>query len=132
MTYIENKIILESKFEIASKFIDNLESKERIQKGFNVGTNINLNFYLNNWFLFRIEFVGYDAIKINYKRRMIRNREIKSIDFLKVVRKIVENSNFKHKPDFYNETIIIGNVNSYYLELVNQAIDKYYEQVVAL
>ncbi len=130
MTYLENKIILESKFEIASKFIDNLESNERIQKGFNIGTYTNLHFYLNNWFLFRIEFVGYDAIKIDYRRRKVPNKEIKSMDFLMVVRKLVGKSNLKHRQDFYNETIIIRNVNSYYLELVNQAIDKYYEQLV--
>ena len=39
--------------------------------------------------------------------------------------------NLKHRQDFYNETIIIRNVNSYYLELVNQAIDTYYEQIVS-
>lgn len=130
MAYQENKRILESNFEIASLFIDNLQSHERIQKGFNIGTYTNLHFYLNNWFLFRIEFVGNDSIQISYKRRKVPNREIRSIGFLTGVRKIVGNSNLKHRHGFYNETIIIRNVNSYYLELVNQAIDKYYEQEV--
>ena len=43
MAYLDSKIILEKNFEMASKFIDSLESHERIQKGFNIGTSINLN-----------------------------------------------------------------------------------------
>lgn len=130
MKYRENKSILEENFELASKFIDNLGNSERTQKGFYIGTSTNLHFYLGNWFLFRIEFVGYDAIKFVYKPRKVSNREIKSMDFLMVLRKVVGNSSQKHRSEFYNDSIIIRNVNSYYLELVNQTIEKYYDQLV--
>lgn len=132
MTYLESMIILEKNFKIASKFIESLEGKERIQKGFNIGTSINLHFYLNNWFLFRIEFVGFDAIKIDYRRRNVPNKQIKSFEFFLVVKDIVKNSILKNHQDFYKETIIINNSNSGYFDLLNQSIDKYYKQVVEL
>jgi hypothetical protein len=128
MNYWENKSIIEKNFELASKFIDDLENNERRQKGFNIGIYTNLHFYLNDWFLFRIEFVGYDAIKFDFRPRKVPNKKIKSIDFLLVVRKVISESNLKQRRDFYEESIIIRNVNSYYLELVNQAIDKFYNQ----
>ncbi len=34
--------MLEKNFELASKFIDNLENSERTQKGFNIGTSTKL------------------------------------------------------------------------------------------
>lgn len=130
MNYWENKSIIEKNFELASKFIDNLENSERIQKGFNIGIYTNLHFYLYDWFLFRIEFVGYDAIKFDFRPRKVPNKIIKSTEFLMVLRKVVIDSNQKNKRDYYNDSIIIRNVNSYYLELVNQAINIFYDQAV--
>jgi len=129
MAYLDSKKMLERNFEKASDFFDNLISFERIQKGFNIGTDINLHLYLNDWFLFRIEFVGYDAIKIDYRRRKVLNRQFKSDQFLLVLIEIVKNSVFKNNRFFIQDTIIINKSNYQYLDLLNQAIDKYYDLV---
>ena len=132
MGYYENKAILERNFPMAASFIDNLENRDRIHKGFNIGTHTNLHYYLYDWFLFRIEFPGFDAIKVDYKRRKIPNREIKSLEFLEAVKRIVKNSSSKSRPDFYQDAIIIRKINSEYLNLLNLAIDEYYNQLVIL
>ncbi len=128
MKYKESKIILEQNFEVASKFLDNLESTERIQKGFNTGTSTNLHYYLNNWFLFRVEFFGHDAIKIDYRNRKIPNKISKSLDFFAVLKKLVANSNPQNHHNFYQEIIVINNSNKEYLELLDEATEVYYKQ----
>ena len=131
MKYLDNKKVLHDKFEKGSDFLDSLVSYERTQRGFYTGTDINLHYYFHNLYLFRLEFVGYDAIKIDFRPRNLPNNVvIKSMDFLSVVKDIVNNSNFKNNRSFIQDTIIINKSNHQYLDLLNQAIDRLYDQTI--
>lgn len=128
MEFENNKWTLAKNFEEASIFIDRLGNPDRTRLGFSVGTYTNLHFYLSNWFLFRIEFVAFNAIKIDYRRRKVPNRIIKSVEFHEVLKEVVKISDSRNHVAFYQDTIIINPSNKGYLNLVDQAIDLFYAE----
>lgn len=73
--YENNRDRLKDSFPDAYNFIFWLEELEN--KGYHLGTDINLHFYFNNSFLFRFEFISPNQIDIiQNKRGMIKDGTI--------------------------------------------------------
>ncbi|GHT24249.1 hypothetical protein FACS189430_08850 [Bacteroidia bacterium] len=127
-SYIENKTNLSAGFPEASHFIDNLVNAQRRQQGFEIGTSINLHYYLKNKFLFRIEFGSGRELMFDFNRRKVPNREDKSAEFFSMLTQEVDNSASPNKRYFCNKRVIIHVGVKDYLDMVNQAINKFYAQ----